>query len=159
MHNLNSEIDYFKHTKIKRDIETNDCIDILFISHLDYDHVSGVIRLLNEFDVKRIVIPYFPENIRKYSLISIGDDGDNDSFPMKIIIDLLRILIFLSDATKNESEIFIITDEPDDIKLNSNEPSSDDDISPKGTLSEQFITEIEGVNNIKIQEFIAVFHF
>jgi hypothetical protein len=147
---LNSEIDYFKHTKIKIDNTTKDCIDILFISHLDYDHVSGVIRLLNEFDVKRIVIPYFPENIRKYSLISMGDDGDNDSFSNE---DYYRFIenpyVFLNDTTENESEIFIITDEPDDIKLNSNEPQSDDDISPRGTLSDQFISEIDGIDNIK----------
>lgn len=33
-------------------------IDLLVISHLDKDHVNGVSKLIELFDVKKIVIPY-----------------------------------------------------------------------------------------------------
>lgn len=33
-------------------------IDLLVISHLDRDHVNGVSKLIESFDVKKIVIPY-----------------------------------------------------------------------------------------------------
>ena len=33
-------------------------IDLLVISHLDKDHVNGVSKLMEWFDIKKIVIPY-----------------------------------------------------------------------------------------------------
>ena len=62
---LNKEIKYFK--------DGPDCfprnneeIDLLFISHLDYDHVSGLKRLLTEFKVKNIILPYIEKKHRQF---------------------------------------------------------------------------------------------
>jgi len=39
-------------------------IDILVISHLHYDHVSGVVKLLSHANVKTVVLPYIPPEER-----------------------------------------------------------------------------------------------
>ncbi len=53
-HYLNEEIDFFKIQGAKCNV-----IDLLFISHLDYDHVSGLKRLLKEFNVKKLFYHIF----------------------------------------------------------------------------------------------------
>ena len=49
---LNDSIDNY------RDYLNNDIIDVLFISHLDRDHVNGIKYLIKEKKVKRIYLPY-----------------------------------------------------------------------------------------------------
>lgn len=78
---LNAEIDTF--------LFGIDKIDILFISHLDYDHVSGVFRLLKEIQVERVVIPYFPDGVRKISLISSGFAVNTSGVDLTTYIDFL----------------------------------------------------------------------
>lgn len=72
---LNEEIDNFKNGSYY--FQTRDTIDLLFISHLDYDHVSGVVRLIKEFKVKRIVMPFFPEEIRQFAALSVAEIDPN----------------------------------------------------------------------------------
>lgn len=71
---LNDEITDFKN-RIGVSPEKED-IDILFISHLDYDHVSGLGRLFEEFNVKRIVLPYIEKEKRKIFLASLSFIGE-----------------------------------------------------------------------------------
>lgn len=55
-------------------------IDLLFISHLDYDHVSGLKELLGKCQVKRIILPYIDVDTRKYFFTSVvlSDDWGDD---------------------------------------------------------------------------------
>lgn len=75
---LNNEINHFKR---RPDYfpRNNDEIELLFISHLDYDHVSGLKRLLTEFKVKNIILPYISKEHRQFFLASISDDYDPDN--------------------------------------------------------------------------------
>ena len=36
-------------------------IDILFVSHFHYDHISGITQLLKVFNIKKIVLPVIPQ--------------------------------------------------------------------------------------------------
>ncbi|MEQ1732892.1 MAG: MBL fold metallo-hydrolase, partial [Bacteroidia bacterium] len=71
---LNNEITYFKHHP--HYFPHNDEIELLFISHLDYDHVSGLKRLLKEFKVKNIILPYIEKQYRQFFLVSFSENND-----------------------------------------------------------------------------------
>lgn len=73
---LNNEINFFKYWQ-PYSLPINDEIELLFISHLDYDHVSGLKRLLQEFKVKNIILPYIDKEHRKVFLASIPDYDDS----------------------------------------------------------------------------------
>lgn len=122
---LNSEINWFKeHENYRFPIENN-TIDLLFISHLDYDHVSGLKRILNEFDVKKIVIPYIEKEIRKYFLSSFSDDEiDTEDLSEENYINFLEnpINFFRENSQNNNSEIYFIkTNENNNDNNNGNE--------------------------------------
>jgi len=61
---LNSEISSFKSTLVSLSKDDRPKIDFLFISHLDYDHVCGIKRLLREFNVIKIILPYIDPLLR-----------------------------------------------------------------------------------------------
>lgn len=133
---LNKEIERFGEGHIAPASQ----IDILFISHLDYDHVSGVIALLNKYPAKRIVLPYFPEDQRCFALVSFLESDDDGGGDGAMSLDDYRSFIgnpytFLNERFRN-AEIFIVL--PDDqggeyLGYNNDTPS-DDGISPSGTL-------------------------
>lgn len=140
---LNAEIDNFKESRNCL-CYGNETIDILFISHLDYDHVSGVNRLMNEFKVKRIVIPYFPEDIRKFALLSLPDRKDihvEDLSEGSFISFVANPYSYLRNFPENpETEIFVInpelnenTEYPGYIESND---SSENNIYARGTQIE-----------------------
>jgi len=60
--NLYEEIDYFKRMNYYLEKDKEDKIDLLFISHLHYDHVSGIKHLLEKFKVENIILPYIDKN-------------------------------------------------------------------------------------------------
>jgi len=66
---LKNEIYFFKNRPhyFSHDHE----IELLFISHLDYDHVFGLKLLLEEFNVKNIILPYIDKKQRQFFLASI----------------------------------------------------------------------------------------
>lgn len=43
-------------------------IDVCFISHFDYDHVSGIERLADSASIKQFVIPYTPSSERLFAV-------------------------------------------------------------------------------------------
>ncbi len=75
---LNREIDYFKFSTHCFSDNKNE-IELLFISHLDYDHVSGLKRLLTEFKVKNIILPYIKKEHRQFFLASMPYDNDAEN--------------------------------------------------------------------------------
>lgn len=75
---LNNEINHFRDRPHNFPPNNNE-IELLFISHLDYDHVSGLKRLLAEFQVKNIILPYIAKKTRQFFLTSISDNNDPDN--------------------------------------------------------------------------------
>lgn len=51
---------------VKNSFNRGDEIDILFISHFDYDHVSGIEVLKREFTIKRVVLPLLHEDEKAF---------------------------------------------------------------------------------------------
>ena len=43
-------------------VSSSETIDLLFLSHLDSDHISGVDRLLNRYHVREVVLPYINDD-------------------------------------------------------------------------------------------------
>lgn len=56
-------------------------IDLVFLSHFDKDHISGIKQLLGEFEVDTLVLPYM--SFEQLILIAIEEsiDGDDPIFP------------------------------------------------------------------------------
>lgn len=65
--------DCFKHSN------SDECeIDALFLSHFDYDHVSGIPQLMKKFKVKNIFIPYLAPEIMLLLGIKAIEEGWQD---------------------------------------------------------------------------------
>lgn len=80
---LNNEITAFKEQVFEW--SNNNEIELLFISHLDYDHVSGLKRLLTEFKVKNIILPYIEKQHRQFFIVSFSDNKNpNDSLSLDL---------------------------------------------------------------------------
>lgn len=58
-------------------------IDVVFISHFDKDHISGIIYLLKKFDVSLLVMPYFSAFDISISFV----EGSIDVEELNILID------------------------------------------------------------------------
>lgn len=146
---LNHEIDDFKsHMPDHRCENPTEVIDILFISHLDYDHVSGLKRLLNEFDVKRIVLPYITPENRLLFLASFDEgndleedlvhDGDTSGIPPMSFTDFRSFIEnpiqFIRNSESNPRIIFV---KPGDKNIDYQGPleGSVDGIYERGTAS------------------------
>lgn len=138
---LNREIDYF--------INNGNVIGILFISHLDYDHVSGIVRLIKECRVEKIVIPYFPENIRKYALLSIGVSVDDEILSIEDYIGFIENPYKYLHELKNEGvkEIFVIESEklPENHEYG-NYNSEEEDLHTVGNQINNKPDDLKGVN-------------
>jgi len=50
---------------VKNSFEPNSTIDILFISHFDYDHISQIETLKNNFKIKRCILPVVSSEQKK----------------------------------------------------------------------------------------------
>lgn len=73
-------------------------LDLLFISHLDADHVNGVERLFSgdpALQVGTIALPYLEDGARAYALaqaIATGDDAGDGTFIRDLIVDPVDVL-------------------------------------------------------------------
>src|SRR5438105_2163589 len=50
-------------------------IDLLTLSHFDHDHISGVVRLLREFKIGTLLLPYMPLAQRLILAFEEGGSG------------------------------------------------------------------------------------
>lgn len=146
---LNDEIDYLKEHSFYPN--HNNEIDLLFISHLDYDHVSGLKRLLREFRVKNIILPYIEKQYRQFFLVSIHNDDDNDP---DNDMSLQDYILFIDNPAKfiiqnSDGTTIYFIKANDKIEFGNQNSNNDDDvnesesISIQGTLSypEEFTSE------------------
>src|ERR1700752_967176 len=138
---LNNEIDYFK--RMPHYLANSNDIDLLFISHLDYDHVSGIKRLLVEFNVKNIILPYIDKNNRQFFLASISDENDPDN--NLTLEDYTTFIespdLFISENSKDEkAKIFFVKSDKrkddDNYYDNYNPDSQLENVYPRGTPAE-----------------------
>jgi hypothetical protein len=59
-------------------------IDLIFISHFDKDHVNGLLRLLERFEVGRLVLPFIP--LHERLLIAFSGKSVQRSHPWQLFI-------------------------------------------------------------------------
>jgi len=141
---LNNEIDAFKFSS--RNYPHSNDIDLLFISHLDYDHVSGLKRLLTEFNVKNIVLPYIEKQHRQFFLVSFSDNDNPDN---NLSVEDYSAFIespntFIQDNSKETKMYFIYSKDKSVIEyLNYDNDNQIEDIYPRGTIN----TETEELAN------------
>jgi glyoxylase-like metal-dependent hydrolase (beta-lactamase superfamily II) len=63
---------------LKRFANGRSRVDLLVLSHFDHDHISGVVRLLKEFEVGTLLLPYMPLAQRLVMAFEEGSGGGND---------------------------------------------------------------------------------
>lgn len=59
-------------------------IDLVFISHFDKDHVNGLLKLLERFDVGRLVLPFIP--LHERLLIAFPITSEQPPHPWQLFI-------------------------------------------------------------------------
>ena len=84
--------------KLEKEINSafkkDECIDLLFISHFDNDHVNGLKHLLNRCHVETVVLPYL-ENYEKILFTAeaiLGASKDQARFAVDLIWDAEKLL-------------------------------------------------------------------
>jgi len=110
-HYLNKEIDLCKKSYLRKPL------DVLFISHLDNDHVNGISRLLDGISCKVVYLPYLTPIERLYVAIRFASGKDED-FDGEGAFDYLRFLAspedFLLDNEKFRVEKIVYINGNDD---------------------------------------------
>lgn len=59
-------------------------IDLVFISHFDRDHVNGLLKLLEQFEVDRLVLPFIP--LHERLLIAFPNNSAQPPHPWQLFI-------------------------------------------------------------------------
>lgn len=149
---------------LKREIEDKipqGCtVNMLYLSHLDRDHISGVDYLLERCNVKKIVLPYLNEGDRYFNLLHYYDLLSIDNRQFKFAHDLIMNPIkFCAD---NEIETLIqvqavgVEPEGDDRSEEGGETGVGEDLtrsegspSPEEGLEETWQPELEPVPSTK----------
>lgn len=150
---LNNEINNFKHFFRSSSKNKNE-IELLFISHLDYDHVSGLKRLLTEFKVKNIILPYIEKKHRQIFLTSIGEviPPDNNLTIDEFISFLEAPNQFIGQFGEGTSQYYVIPNERTEIEyLNYNAENQSETPYATGTPNTEMI-EFTGSPNVFIYE-------
>lgn len=150
---LNNEINHFKNRRYYFQRNNNE-IELLFISHLDYDHVSGLKRLLTEFNVKNIILPYIKKEHRQFFLTSISNDNDPEN---NLTIDEYISFIdspnkFINSNSEKTKQFYIKTDSKNEIEYFGYDSNNDkfENIYPQGNPSS--IDELSNQANVSVYE-------
>lgn len=151
--NFKSRSHYFPHN--------NDEIELLFISHLDYDHVSGLKRLLKEFKVKNIILPYISKEHRQFFLTSISEinDPENNLSVEDYISFIESPNQFISQYSETTQMYFVKSNDTNEIEYQGySSENQSDDTYPRGTKNEDtdelpVISSVSKYNN-NLQFFI-----
>lgn len=147
---LNNEIDHFKYSPHYFPLN-NDEIELLFISHLDYDHVSGLKRLLTEFKVKNIILPYIDKEHRQFFLASISDNNapDNNLNVDDYISFIESPNQFILQNSESTQIFFVKSNGKREIEyLNSDDNNQSEYAYPRGTEN-QDEDELTGQTNVR----------
>jgi hypothetical protein len=151
---LNIEIDYLKHYPHYHG--HNDEIELLFISHLDYDHVSGLKRLLREFNVKNIILPYIEKQYRQFFLASIyGDDSDGGMSLEDYTFFIDNPSLFILENSEGTKIYFIKPDNSEKTEYqgyNNDDDNQSDTVYPRGTRIAPSTEEFASMSNVLFYE-------
>lgn len=86
-------------------------VDFMFVSHFDFDHVSGIPLLTDGIDIERFIIPLVPNAERLFILGgcfadgSFDGDGPNSDFYEDFIIDPSAALTSLTSNRPTSAEV------------------------------------------------------
>lgn len=129
---LHSEIGFFKNSKQK--YQVMDQIDLLFISHLDYDHVSGLKYLFSLFNVNRVILPYIEPEIRKFFLLSIttGLTPSENDLSFEDYSKFLESPHTFLKSLNNKSDIYYVTQKSINLEYQGYSDVAEEDIYPVG---------------------------
>lgn len=94
--------------------EKHEKIDMLCISHFDADHVNGLEKLLSEFSVDTLVLPYLPLNTRLEIALALDLDATGDTSAMLFTIDPIGFLSQRGYLEKISKILFIKGSGPQD---------------------------------------------
>lgn len=104
---LDEQIDNFK-CKLSKHDKRKPYIDFIVISHLHKDHISGLYKLLNEFDVGDLYLPYFGkgrELFATYLAYALFDEDDIDNYETYRLYRFLFSLYGYDDLTQMEISV------------------------------------------------------
>ncbi|MBR4039939.1 MAG: MBL fold metallo-hydrolase [Clostridia bacterium] len=67
-----------------------DSIDTLIITHYDKDHVGGADKILEEIDVRQVIMPVYAKESKQHTqfMEALAAAGDVETFPMEIGSDM-----------------------------------------------------------------------
>lgn len=154
---LNNEISYFKDSPhyLPQNNDKNNEIELLFISHLDYDHVSGLKRLLTDFKVKNIILPYIEKKHRQFFLTSISD---NNAPAGELTFEEYFSFIespnqFISQNSEDTKQFFIKSNGKTEIEYEGydNNDNQSEKIYSRGTLNTD-TAELIGQTSVSVYE-------
>jgi metal-dependent hydrolase (beta-lactamase superfamily II) len=99
----------------------DDTIDLLAISHFDKDHVSGVVKLLEENKVDTIILPYLALPIR--ILQAVQSDGE---ISLEYTEFILNPVAFFNRIARDRIKqiVFVLPTDPDEL-LDDEHPGKD----------------------------------
>jgi len=151
---LNNEITNFKHRSHYFQRNNNE-IELLFISHLDYDHVSGLKRLLTEFKVKNIILPYIEKTHRQFFLTSISENNDpSGALTFEEYFSFIQSPNqFILKNSENTKQFFIQSNGKAEIEYQGydNKDNDSDNIYSSGTPNND-TKELVGQTNVYVYE-------
>jgi len=139
---LYSEIDKFIDMLPKsRDNNKKKCLDLLVLSHLDYDHINGLEYLLQKLHIETIILPYLtPEEL----LVLFANSNDSSAFIQSFYSHSVNIL--LAYDIRN-----IILLNEDDIKRNENDSSENTPPQKKKILNDKEYINANEISNVIIE--------
>lgn len=96
-------------TECKATFHKKEEIKILFISHFDYDHISGIPSLIKNYKIKTVVMPLIMDEeskivIKAYNMVTSGNDELNDLIdnPEKFFNDTKVVKVRPIEKEKDE---------------------------------------------------------
>ena len=129
--------------EINKAFDKDECIDLLFLSHFDYDHVSGVKYLLSRCHVKDVVLPYLDETEKILSTAKgiIGANIAQSKFVADLIWDTENLLKETGNGVKRL--IRIRHENGEDTSISTDGPADDPDFENLTDIFEERKIESE----------------
>ncbi|HHQ6557079.1 TPA: hypothetical protein ACSTJ0_001649 [Serratia fonticola] len=110
---LQLEISRLRNNLFLRGQNYRPSLNVVFISHFDMDHISGLVELLNHFDVDTLVLPYVPL-LQRIVFTITSKNFHNSNFqhfmtnPISFIDSIegckVRKVILVPPSTKSDSD-------------------------------------------------------
>lgn len=136
---------------------SGESIDVLFLSHLDSDHVSGLDRLLLFLEAKIVILPYLSPVARLIVIARAVDEGTLDSTFLDFVCDptgwLLRrgvgqlIYVLPGEPPDGTPPDFTVPLPPDDDNPNFRRDTGREAKEPHVRLD----LDVDGLDNVEVE--------